>query len=506
MSSEGFRRTKPISEDEDKLTDFSRRKARSWLWWVKLWKGVSIAAALAGAGPAVLWGVKQGFLLLSLFTGWFDKISGPPPALAAPGIVQSVLNWEFGWDVGTYLFAAAIVIGGIIPMFAHFNEGERKRRRIRDAGKVPRYEPFEDNRPTDNEVLETYLPRLKKAAEANVEENHSRAARFAVPGVPVYFVIRPHAGFDVLLQCAPNPAAAGAFDDTGLSLEAAKLGLDWLGFSKWWSNIKREQWYDRVNELCIRCAERPEVKDSICRVVVVGCPYEKYLLTEGAANLTAGTRLPDMRRLFEGERWDRREVDLLDFMEARKRFSMLISVASLVTTKDNFLVLQRRSNRVAQGLGIITTTCNGFANWRSNYLGLDNPDLRGAAFRELQEETGIPKETLKTTDNAFIGAAFNLLHGRDLNFYAHFETSLCHNAVAERRESAKSRWEVASLIFIPLSRIAQDGLSLLEPFDRLLPECARHLRGAIYALASSGRLKRIHPDSARQPLANNSAA
>ncbi|MGB9485484.1 MAG: hypothetical protein WCD04_05135 [Terriglobia bacterium] len=505
MSSEGSRQIPPIGEDEEKLTDFSRRKARRWLRWAKTLKRVSYAAALAGAivNPVVLWIFKQGILLLSLFTGWFDKpIPERPLVLAVPGFVQSVLDWEFGWGVGTYLFAAAIVGGGIMPLVDHFKEGEKRREPIRDAGLVPRYEPFTDGRPTDKELLIMYLSRMKDNGEKNQEKENLEVAGFGVPGVPVYFVIPPHEGFNVLLESVPDPSNGDAFDDTGLSLEAAKLGLDWLGFSEWWSHTIGAQWFDRVNELCVRCTERPELKNNICRVHVTDCSYEKYLVTERAVNLSADTRLPDMRRLFEGKRWDCNEVDLLDFAEARERFSMLISVAALVTTKDNFLVLQRRSNRVAQGLGVITTTCNGFANWEKDHARNSRPEyrratsnLREAALRELYEETAIPKCKLKTTDNAFIGAAFNLLHGRDLNFYVHFETSLCHSGVAERRKHATSRWEVASLIFVPLSKIAEDGLSLLEPFDRLLPECARHLRGAIYALANSGRLKRIQENS-----------
>jgi 8-oxo-dGTP pyrophosphatase MutT (NUDIX family) len=507
--------SQPFGEIEEKLTDYSRRRARRWLWWVKSLRGICIAAALAGVSPVALWSVKQSLFLYSLHAGWFDKpAAGPTLILPVPGVVQFVLNWElFGWEVSTYLFAAAIVAGGIIPLFDYFNADEKKCERIRDAGLVPRYGPSEDRRPNDNELVETYSSRLKKNEKEEQEEKALEAAGFAVPGVPVYFVLPPHEGFEVLLQSVRDRSDGDAFDEETLSLEAAHLGLDWLGFSKWLLDTKREQWFDRADDLCIRCAKRPEIKNGTCRIDVTDCSYEKYLLTEGAVNLTADTRLPDMRSLFEGKRWDRREVDLFDFAEAGKRFSMLLSVAVLVTTTDNFLVLQRRSNRVAQGLGVITTTSNGFASWRSDYLSFKNrliwrircrgvSNLRNAAFRELYEETGIPRRRLEHTDNAFIGAAFNLLHGRDLNFYAHFKTSLNHHEVARLRKTAKSRWEVGSLIFVPLSKIADDGLSLLEPFDRLLPECARHLRGAIFALAKSGRLNQIlekssthHPQS-----------
>jgi 8-oxo-dGTP pyrophosphatase MutT (NUDIX family) len=510
MSSDGSPKIKPLAEDEEKLTDSSRHEAKRWLWKVKLLRRLAIAAALVGTAPVMLRGLQKCILLfLPHFEGWFGNlVPGRTLVLATREFLRSVLNWEFGWDEGAYFFTAAIVSAGILPLYEYFKKDQEKRIRIRDAGLVPRYEPFADCRPKDNELLEAYLSRLKKKDEKEIPEQDNRGCGgFMVPGVPVYFVISPHAGFNVSLQTVSNPASGDPFDDKSLSIEAANLGLDWLGFSQWWKETKRQQWFDRADELCIRCTNRPEVKDGICRVDVIDCRYEKYLLTESAVNLTAGTRLPDMRRLFEGERWERRELNLLDFEDARRRFSMLLSVAVLITTGDNFLVLQRRSKRVAHGLGVITTSCTGFGNWawdHTNEPG-SSSDLRNAALRELHEETAIPHGTLETLDHAFIGAAFNLLHGRDLNFYAHFKTTLDHRQVAERRNKAKSRWEVASLIFIPLSKLTEDGLSIQEPFDRLLPECARHLRGAIYALVKSGRLKHVQEGSTQRSPGNSNA-
>ena len=482
MSPQAFPNSQINERDKERLSDFSRREARVKLWRIRWLRRFSIAVALGGTIPAILWVARNVHLLVSQHA-----------ALGMHSIAQLVFNSNGGWEVGTYLFAAAIVAGGIVPLFEHFGEAEEKWTRIRDAGLIPRYDPFRDDRPTDSELFNIYASKV-----AFRSKDDSPETGFLVPGVPIYFVISPQAGFDVFLKSSPNTRTRDAFEDSVLSLDAANLGLDWFGFSRWWLSTKREQWFGWASEPCIRCTDAPRFENSRCFVNVIDCPYEKYLITESVVNLTAGTRLPDMRRLFEGEHWESNKVDLLDFQEARKRFSMLVSVAALVTTDDQFVILQRRSRRVAQGSGVITTTCNGFANWKRDYSRFAEPDLRHTALRELYEETGIPKEKLRSTDNSFIGAAFNLLHGRDLNFYAHFTTSLTHHEVSERLRHAGSRWEVASLIFLPLSKISDDGLSLLKPLDGLQSECSRHLRGALFALAKSGRLKQIKQHAAQE--------
>jgi hypothetical protein len=56
--------------------------------------------------------------------------------------------------------------------------------------------------------------------------------------------------------------------------------------------------------------------------------------------------------------------------------------------------------------------------------------LTKTALRETREEIGWAPHRLDDVRAPFLGAAFSLLRGRDLNFYCHFDThGLCEKSV-----------------------------------------------------------------------------
>jgi hypothetical protein len=103
---------------------------------------------------------------------------------------------------------------------------------------------------------------------------------------------------------------------------------------------------------------------------------------------------------------------------------------------------------------------------------------------------------LERGEAPFLGAAFNLLHGRDLNFYSHFITHCKVTRISERRIKARDKWEVASLIFVPLECINNYG-EFTSDFSGLLRECNRHLRAALHAFSVSGRLAHCRKQARR---------
>ena len=115
-----------------------------------------------------------------------------------------------------------------------------------------------------------------------------------------------------------------------------------------------------------------------------------------------------------------------------------------------------------------------------------------AALAEVKEEVGLNSKIrghIVGYQKPFVGAAFNLLHGRDLNFYAFFKSMLSSEQIFERYRKAKDNWEISNLVFIPLHKVDCENGTLIYPFDSLMKDCSRHLKGALYCCAKSGVLR-----------------
>ena len=428
-------------EESEMLTEFSRSKAK---WTIRINNSIETFVGFCVV-VAVLPAILKPLLVLKSLVPGDMRVTWVWSVGKALGCTQ----WEMVFAWGTFWLALSIVTGGCVPLWEYLRPSTEHARLIVRAGSVARYDPFENPRPPDKALFDTYL--AKSVPEAKTG--------FLVPDVPVWFLIKPQQPFDVKIRGGGN-----SLSHEFLSSEAAKLGLDWTGFTGWRIEQRRREYYAWLNLRGIRCTSlKPSADRTSYELVGAECKYSDYVVTDTAVNLTAEGRLPDMRRLLEGPTWDTNNLDLSNISDAAKRYSMLVNVTVLMTTKDKYLVLQRRSNRIAEGAGGLNATAGGFSQRPGDLRGLrrwTNPfsSLRSEALRELQEETGILPEMLiqdsEGLTKPFLGAAFNLLHGRDLAFYAHFHSRCSHFDVAQCRGTADSAWEIASLAFVPLSPLS----------------------------------------------------
>ena len=346
-------------------------------------------------------------------------------------------------------------------------------------------------RMSDSALHDLYVARSKRGR-----------AGFLVPGVPVYFLVEPRAGRTFDVEIDPS---GDAFTPKSVQRAFATYGLDFASFCRERIELLQASGHMLANQRLIRHTgiAFPDGPSVLLRIA--SCSFVDYACTEGAINLLS-PRIPvDARQLFEGERWVRHAVDLVDVGYTCRRFAAAVSVSVLVTTADRLLVLQRRSGKVSQGAGNITAAVSGFTSWTADLAhaheqpaeragpGPQGGALRATVLRELVEELNVGPDDLWSVERPFLGAGYNLLHGRDLNFYAHVHAKLSRSEIEARLRQARDRWEVAELLFVPLACVADDG-ALVGAFADALPECTRHLRAALYALAKSGVLERCRSE------------
>jgi len=217
-----------------------------------------------------------------------------------------------------------------------------------------------------------------------------------------------------------------------------------------------------------------------------------------------------MREFFEGDPWRERRLELHRVRAASARYSLIVSVAVIVTTVEGFLVLQRRSHLVQAAVGGIAASATGTVRWRDLEvhrpvgqgarrridLTVRSGSLRRAVFRQLREEIALSRDDFEEDPAPFLAAAFNLRYGRDLSFYCHLASRLTRAEVSKRfamrrglrarlKGVGKDRWEAAHLVFVPVEEIAADGSP--SPFLSSILGDSRHVRGALYAFAMSER-------------------
>jgi predicted kinase len=420
---------------------------------------------------------------------------------------------------GTFCFAAGGVAAGIFTLWELVRANRDKAMTIKVAGKLPRYDVCETPPPSDIELYHAYRCRLPICVQPDRDP-------MAIPNVPIYFVVLPERGlhFPVLIKSArPGEARYSNAE------EAKHVGMDWTGFVQWRAGSKREEYYRATyerQEYGVRCASL-DFFEGTCLIEGCKCAYLDNVCREHAVNLRAPGILPDMRRRLEGPDWDTGGLDL-GIRTSFSRYSMFISATSLVVTSDDYLVLQRRSDVVATGIGSLGASAAGAADWYcdwsrdhgdwlhqemcsfqhlrsaqklSDWLKLrEGPSwrwsLRASALREISEEIGLSDRGRESDfvksdrresgvppfDAPFIGAAYNLRWGRDLNFYCCFRTNLRSEQVADKRRDARDRWEVANLIFLHRDQITVDRV-LHGDLEAQLPNRGRHLIGLLYAWA-----------------------
>ncbi|HEY5212245.1 MAG TPA: AAA family ATPase [Acidobacteriaceae bacterium] len=468
---------KPPSSALGKLSAAVLMRAR----WTLRWHRVANVAIL---GSLVIGGIPLLFYIYIRFNAEWPRwthLRSPLDSLWN-GLVAS--SWPDVASGTTLTIAAAGIIGIFLVFYKETKEKRQKAKDIVSAGKVPQYSlPVGANEtPSDREIYYAYRCRMQEA----------ELAKMPIPGIPVYFLIPPQRdkAFSVVAERAADEVPSA------LQYEAAERALDWEGFAagRWDAYSRDSALNAKSAEKNLCCTGHPKQSGDDTRYTVPGllCRYNDYVVRELSVNLCAPGTLPDMRRLFEGPAWDEEFVDLSDVKDAARRYSLRMSVTGLLLTSDGYFVLQRRSSAVASGVGSLGASVGGAVDYRKDAVGwqmfLPYPhdwNLGKSLKRELREEIGIAaKHLLPLKPGPFIGAAFNLRYGRDLNFYALLQTKLSSSKISAKRLSwrARDHWEVDHLEFLHCNRVTVESICS-GALQGQLSGRSRHLMGALYGWA-----------------------
>jgi len=475
--------------------------------WVMFWVAIAvISGTFVGSGSTFFQDYRTRLIVFCAFlSGGFASVDF--------GKLMSYLRRVNlpGW--ATFGIASGGIIGAFFAYIRATKNWREEARTIANAGRTPYYEVMDENLelPSDREIFHAYSCRI----------DPKHLSQMPVNEVPLFFLVFPiwNRPFKVTL--------IHGNEDINCTLpeEANKVGLDWNGFVKWREYNRSKEFYKAYSqEYGLRCVELPPKvrNDGEYVLPVQRCGYTEYVCKEHSVNLYSPGALPDMRRLFEGADWDKGNLDLLN-KDSMAGYSMRLSVTGLLLTEDNMFVLQRRSARVATGIGSLGGTFAGAVDyyadtvrwpyffWRGLgwvythvpyrfhkmmpliWLAKLHPtkwDLEETAHRELFEETGLDCSTLEAYQSGsdpfigFIGAAFNLRYGRDLNFYALFETKKTSIQIGKLYEgaNARDRWEIERLEFLDSKQVTKNSIKNGE-LDKVLPGRSRHLLGALYCWA-----------------------
>ena len=421
----------------------------------------------------------------------------------APLTFSNVITWA------AFCFAFAGFGSIVLGLVRDTREHRAEAKQVVTAGDSPRYSltPGEIL-PSDTEIYHAYMCRSSK----------DQAFRIPIANVPICFLIPPQQGrsFAAIVRSSEDRPCI-------LSDDAKRLGMDWSGFTAWRQKSRREEYSITFShEYGLRAVGLDDQTHKGTYLIEgVKCSYDEYVTKELAVNLCAPGTLPDMRRLLEGPEWDSGNLDLLSVANSAKRYSMRLSITGLVLTHDDYFILQRRSSVVGHGLGSLAAAVNGAADhyadcsdegsWAWSILGklyanlpyachsfiskfeLEGPqcwNLAKSALRELHEEIGLGTEALHEKplsgvpclEQPFIAAAYNLRYGRDLNFYCCFRTRLNSQDISAQRDYARDKWEVENLVFLHRDKVTAQAI-ISGSLDKVLPNRARHLLGALYAWA-----------------------
>lgn len=510
----------------------ARKVTRRYLYLsigVTIFIGVGILPVLYKVGWAIIpstvsswpnhgtWSNKSVEVLSSVFWRLVDQVQ-----------IHSFVDIA---SLATFCFVIAGLGSLLIEHRQQVKHATSEARRIYSAGQTPRYSSFPTGIPSDTELYHLYRCRLPE----------NQKERMPLIDVPLFFEALPSRAlsFSTKVTGIKDP------EDSSLPGDAAQFGMDWNGFVQWRKMVRRNEYpLTYSHEYGIKCVGLSvDHTKELCQLDGAKCTYDEYVSKELAVNLLSPGTLPDLRRLLEGATWDSENRLSMDIAESARRYSMRLSVTGLVLTADDYFVLQRRSGAVGHGLGSLAGAVNGAADFYSDRVGVcrvwgwligklfahlpnwlyDPPnwvqkgidcvelpisllqrittmipftflkwDLRKSALREIKEEIGLRRWHFWRLKNKevgsppvrkpFLGAAYNLRYGRDLNFYCCFRTKLQSQEISNRRKWARDAWEVESLVFLHGDLVTVKSIES-GALDRLLPERARHLLGALYCWA-----------------------
>jgi predicted kinase len=513
----------------ERLTEKSRRN--SWwllaLWacvrWLPIVTFVVAAAILAKAG-------------LDLFT---DE-----PLFR--GVQGSASDWTKTW------LAVGAVAGAVSAAWGFYigSDKARSAKATVHAGSAAHLSLTDRPLPTNPQVYERYRRRLTP------EERR----RMPLRGVPIWFLEEPSAcGFTV--QAATSNRRPTRRRD--LAFRAAQAGFDWTGYLTWRTKHVADSFHDRFRETGLRALNWDSTRK---RLTFCKGSYQNYACTELAANMYAGGKNGfELRQILEDPTWTQpngkaddnyAKLRLSNVSGAARTYEMFVGVQVAITTADHFLIMVRRSQQVSSAGGGAGASAAGSVQWKdkrwwrrwnlwrpvcplrpewwrrwwfppwSVFDGAPFVDVvTHAALREAREEIGFVPHPDDDVSASVLGAAFNLLRGRDLNFYCHLATHWTFEELANaarRRDPAwkalwlriwrkadaswpggptrgilplllgsgpRDAWEVDHLIPIPIALVREDG-TLGSPFSQILGD-ARHPRGLLYSLAKSDRFREL---------------
>jgi predicted kinase/8-oxo-dGTP pyrophosphatase MutT (NUDIX family) len=453
----------------NKLSQAVLRAATKEVFWNRWLMGFIVAFLLLGLLP-LLGSVRSYWPAIRSWGGRFAR--------PASSTWADLASWA------TFGIAAAGIVGIFLAFFKETSERWRFAKELTKTGEDPLYQIPSGGwaEPPDLEIYHAYRCRMP----VDVSDE-----RMPVRGLPIYFLILPELrkAFSALVKVATEDAPSKLHED------ATRLGLDWNGFARWrW--VLQSGGYAlkaKSGEENLRCLSvpRPAPSGDVYESDGFLCHYADFISKEYSVNLWAPGTLPDMRQLFEGAAWDGGELDLSNCEKSAKRYSMRLSITGLLITDDGFFVLQRRSGRVASGIGSLGASVTGAVDYRADAIRWSNRkpvlwNLEKTVTRELLEETGIPASFVERYDpkGAFIGAGFSLRYGRDPSYYSLHRTSKKSWELGRNRESkqAKDRWEVDHLEFLEVNTVSARSIESGE-VGRRLSRPSRHLMGALYAWA-----------------------
>ncbi len=388
-----------------------------------------------------------------------------------------------------------VACAGIAGLIIAYREETAPRRQERDeylsSGTVGLYPTSAEGKqdPSDLEVYCSYRRRLSP----------SQHERMPIASVPVFLLQVPRKGFAFRALVRPSNPPIDA-----MPFEAKEFGFDWNAFRHARGVEFKHRSAQGGIERAIGLNQSPTLEEKVLWMPGSEREYADNVAREQAARLFSPGILPDMRRLFEGEAWDKGMLDLLDCQEAAKRFSMSISVTGLVLADDGYFLLQRRSRRVSTGMENLNASVAGAADFDRDHCDVrDVWDLQNTMTRELEEEIGIQKKDLGwEKGGAFIGAGFNLRYGRDLNLYGFAQLNKCADVFCAERlriieqsdrftgrlarslanRRVRDKWEVDRIELLHKDEVTVHSIQSGE-LARRLKSPSRHLMGALYCWA-----------------------
>lgn len=163
----------------------------------------------------------------------------------------------------------------------------------------------------------------------------------------------------------------------------------------------------------------------------------------------------------------RKYLTITDFEENKFPFSDQIGTGTIFISKDNYLILGKRSGMVIESPGKITHSVGGFADLVNDTID-DKFHIRDTVYREAREELGIESSEIKNLK--LIGVGRDLKRGGLPDFQFLGQLSINYDEVVNRVKGALDAWETTNIIGYDLNNLP----ATLEDFLMKLLEMNIH--------------------------------